>query len=217
VAPGPASGECTSLQVGPKLDRRLARRLCALADIITVSPPSVTSTAMPVPVANWPVTSALDGFTGPRAGCLGTAALILKFHLLYLLRQPRGGAILVRVVVRLTCMQEPAPKEDDSWAQAPMPETGLSVSAGAKRRTTADGGTLFMRRFAFSAHRNRRARCMTCGPGPPCQRLDHWLQRRRGGALPRGGSTLLVRRFTFLTVGRGDSPSSRFGTSGPAV
>jgi hypothetical protein len=81
VALGPASGEGTSLQVAPKLDRRLARRFRALADIITVSPPSVMSTAMPVPAANWPVTSALDGFTGPRAGCLGTAALILKFHL----------------------------------------------------------------------------------------------------------------------------------------
>jgi hypothetical protein len=95
VAPGPTLGEGTSLQVGPKLDRRLVRRFRVLADIITFSPPSVTSTATPVPAANWPVTSALDGFTGPRAGCLGTAALILKFHLIYLLRQPRGGAVLV--------------------------------------------------------------------------------------------------------------------------
>jgi hypothetical protein len=124
------------------------------------------------------MTSALDGFTGPRAGCLGTAALILKFHLLCLLWQPRGGALLVRAAVRLLCTQEPALKEDDSWAQALVPETGLSVSAGAKRRTTAGGGALFTRRFAFSAHRNRRARCMTCGPGPPCQRLDRWLQQR---------------------------------------
>ena len=29
------------------------------------------------------------------------------------------------------------------------------------------------RRCNFSAPRNRRAGCMTCGPGPPCQRLDH--------------------------------------------
>jgi hypothetical protein len=88
VALGPALGEGTSLQVGPKLDQRLARCFRALADIINVSPTSVTSTATPVPVANWPVTSALDGFIGPRAGCFGTAALILKFHLLCLLRQP---------------------------------------------------------------------------------------------------------------------------------
>jgi hypothetical protein len=131
VAPGPALGEGTSLQVGPKLDRRLARRFRALADIITVSPPSVTSTAMPVPAANWPVNSALDGFTRPRAECLGTAALILKFHLHCLLRQPRGGAALARAAVRLICTQGPTPKEDDSWAQAPVLETGLSVSAGA--------------------------------------------------------------------------------------
>jgi hypothetical protein len=120
------------------------------------------------------------------------------------------------------------PKEDDSWAQAPVPETGLLVSAGAKRCTTTGGDAFFTRRFAFSAHRNPCARCMTCGPGPPCQRLDRWLQRRRGGALARGGSTLLVRWFAFLTVGRSedegahyrgavacslcvDSPSSRFG------
>jgi hypothetical protein len=45
---------------------------------------------------------------------------------------------------------------------------------------------------------------MTCGPGPPCQGLDRWLRRRRGGALSRGGSTLLVWRFAFLTVGRGE-------------
>jgi hypothetical protein len=156
VAPGPASGEGTSLQVGLKLDRRLACCFRALADIITVSLPSVTSTATPVPAANWPVTSALDGFTGPRAGCLGTAALILKFHLIYLLREPRGGAILVRAAVRLLCTQEPMPKEDELWAQAPVPETGLSVSAGAKRRNTVGSGALFTRRFAFSAHRNRR-------------------------------------------------------------
>jgi hypothetical protein len=68
VAPRPALGKGTSLQVAPKLDRRLARRFRALAGIITVSPPLVTSTTMFVPAANWPVTSALDGFTGPRAG-----------------------------------------------------------------------------------------------------------------------------------------------------
>jgi hypothetical protein len=47
---------------------------------------------------------------------------------------------------------------------------------GVKRRTTAGGGVLFTCRFAFSAHKNRCARCMTCGPGPPCQRLDGWLR-----------------------------------------
>jgi hypothetical protein len=73
---------------------------------------------------------------------------------------------LARAAVRLLCTQESTPKEDDSWAQAPVPETELSVSAGAKRRTTAGGGALFTRRFAFSTHRNRCARCMICGPRP---------------------------------------------------
>jgi hypothetical protein len=180
------------------------------------------------------VTFVLDGFAGPCAGCLDTAALVLKIRLLSLLRRPRGGAILARAVVRLLCTQEPVPKEDDSWAQAPVPEIGPSISAGAKRRTTVGGGALFTCRFTFSTHRNRRARCKTCGPRPPCQRLDRWLRRRRGGALPRGGSMLLVRRFAFMIVGRGEdegahyrgavacslcgsSPSSHSKTSGPAV
>jgi hypothetical protein len=45
VAPGPTLRKDTGLQVGPKLDWRLARRYYALADVITASPPSVTPTA----------------------------------------------------------------------------------------------------------------------------------------------------------------------------
>jgi hypothetical protein len=52
VAPGPTLGEDTSLQVGPKLGWRLACRFCALADVITASPPSVTPTAMSVPATD---------------------------------------------------------------------------------------------------------------------------------------------------------------------
>jgi hypothetical protein len=52
VGPGPASGEETSLQVGLKLDCRLARCFRALVVIITVSPPLVTPTATPVPAAD---------------------------------------------------------------------------------------------------------------------------------------------------------------------
>jgi hypothetical protein len=62
-------------------------------------------------------------------GCLNTAALVLKIHLLCLLWRPRGGAILARAAVRLLCTQEPAPKEDDSWDRAPVSETGLLVLA----------------------------------------------------------------------------------------
>jgi hypothetical protein len=52
VASGPTSGEDTSLQVGPKLDWRLARRFRALADVLTASPPSVTLTATSAPAAD---------------------------------------------------------------------------------------------------------------------------------------------------------------------
>jgi hypothetical protein len=61
--------------------------------------------------------------------------------------------------------------EDDSWARAPVPDTGLLISAEAKRRTAADGGVLLTRRFAFSAHGDRHPRSMTHGPGLPRQRL----------------------------------------------
>jgi hypothetical protein len=102
------------------------------------------------------------------------------------------------------------PRRMTRGSRPPVPETGLLVSAGAKRRTTAGSDAFFTRRFAFSTHRNRCARCMTCGPGPPCQRLDRWLQQRRGGALPRGGSTLLGWRFAFLTVGRSEDEGAHY-------
>jgi hypothetical protein len=118
VAPGPTSGEDTSLQVGPKPGWRLVRRFRALADVITASPPSITPTATFVPA---PPTH--DGFAGPCAGCFDTVALVLKIHLLCPLRRPRGGAVLARAAVQLLCTQEPVPKEDDSWARAPTSET----------------------------------------------------------------------------------------------
>ena len=54
--------------------------------------------------------------------------------------------------VRLLCTRRPTPKEYDSWARAPVSETGPLPSAEVKRRTTAGGGVLLTRRFAFSAH-----------------------------------------------------------------
>jgi hypothetical protein len=86
--------------------------------------------------------------------------------------------VLARAAVRLLCTQEPAPKEDDSWARALVPRTGLSVLVEVKRRTTVGGGAPFTRRFTFFVLRNRHARCVTCGPGPPRWRLGHWSRRR---------------------------------------
>jgi hypothetical protein len=76
VAPGPTSGEDTSLRVEPKLDWRLMRRFRTLADVITASPPSVTPTATSVPAADLPVAPTRDGFAGPRARRLDTAASV---------------------------------------------------------------------------------------------------------------------------------------------
>jgi hypothetical protein len=70
VAPGPASGEDASLQVGPEFDWRSAHCSCAPVDAVTVGPPMVTPTATPVSAADWPVTSVLNVFVGPCAGCL---------------------------------------------------------------------------------------------------------------------------------------------------
>jgi hypothetical protein len=80
VAPGPTSGEDTSLQVGPMFDWRLACCFCAPVGVITAGPPLVTPTAMPVPAADWPVTSALNGFVGPCAGCLKMLHWFWKFN-----------------------------------------------------------------------------------------------------------------------------------------
>jgi hypothetical protein len=48
--------------------------------------------------------------------------------------------------------------EDDSWAWAPVPETGLLVSAEVKRRTTTSGSMLFTQRtgLLLSAETKRR-------------------------------------------------------------
>jgi hypothetical protein len=68
-------------------------------------------------------------------------------------------------------------------------EAGSLFSAEMKRRTTAGGGVLLTRRFAFSAHGGRRPRSMTRGPRPPCQRLGHpGAHRARSLAVSRGVS-----------------------------
>jgi hypothetical protein len=100
------------------------------------------------------VTSSLDAFTGPRAGCLDIAALVLKIFLSSAVAPRRHSTSLScgltsrrwwrapHAAVRLLCTQEPVPKEDDLRARAPVSETGLLVSAEAKRRTTTGGGIL---------------------------------------------------------------------------
>jgi hypothetical protein len=52
VAPGPTSGEGASLQVGPKLDWRLARRFRVFVDVISANSSLVTPFAMSVPAAD---------------------------------------------------------------------------------------------------------------------------------------------------------------------
>jgi hypothetical protein len=52
VAPWPTSWEDTSLEVGPKLDWRLACCFYAFADVITTNPPSIMPTAMSVTMAD---------------------------------------------------------------------------------------------------------------------------------------------------------------------
>jgi hypothetical protein len=99
--------------------------------------------------------------------------------------------VLARAAVRLLYTQEPAPREDDSWAQAPVSKTGLLVSAEVKRRTTMGGGLLLSRWFTFFALGDRRPRSMTRGPGPPVSEAGPLLSvemKRRGARSLRGGS-----------------------------
>jgi hypothetical protein len=91
--------------------------------------------------------------------------------------------------VRILRTRRPTPKEYGSWAWAPVLEAGPLRSAEMKRRTTAGGGVLLARRFAFSAHGGRRPRSMTRGLGAPCERLGHpGACRARSLAASRGVS-----------------------------
>ena len=78
MAPGPASGEDVSLQVGPEYDWRLDRSSCAPVAAITVGPPMAMPTDAPIPTADWPVTIVLNVTVGPCAGVPRVAALVLK-------------------------------------------------------------------------------------------------------------------------------------------
>jgi hypothetical protein len=44
----------------------------------------------------------------------------------------------------------------------------------------------------------------------PMPEVGPLVAARRGGALPRGGSTLLVQRFAFLIVGHGEDEGAHY-------
>jgi hypothetical protein len=78
VALGPALGEDASLQVGPESDWRLDRCSCVPVAAITAGLPMAMPTAAPIPMADWPVTIALNVTVGPCVGVPRVAALVLK-------------------------------------------------------------------------------------------------------------------------------------------
>jgi hypothetical protein len=148
VAPGPASGEDASLQVGPESDWRLDRCSCTPVDAITVGPLMVMPTTTPIPTADWPVTIVLNVTIGPCTGVPRVDALVLK----------------------------------NLPFQTP-------VTASRRRGIGASGGAVFF------APDNRRAGCMTCGPGPPCwtagcSEAEGAHSRRTVVRFLRGGSPL---------------------------
>jgi hypothetical protein len=90
-----------------------------------------------------------------------------------------------REAVRLLRTCRSTPKEDDSWARAPVSEAGPLFSVEMERC----GSSFLAWRFAFFAHGDRCPRSMTRGPRPPCQRLGHLGARRaRFYAASRGVS-----------------------------
>jgi hypothetical protein len=78
VAPGPASEEDMSLQVGPESDWWLACCSCAPVGAITAGPPMAMPTATPIPMAYWPVTFILKCHCWAMHGVPQVAALVLK-------------------------------------------------------------------------------------------------------------------------------------------
>jgi hypothetical protein len=103
--------------------------------------------------------------------------------------------------------------EDDSWAQAPVSETGPLLLAKMKRCITADGGVLLTRRFAFSAHGGRRprdswARAPVSEAGPL---LSVEMKRR----ITADGDVLLTRRFAFSAHGGRRQRSMTHGPGPP--
>jgi hypothetical protein len=78
VAPGPASGEDASLQVGPESDWRLDRCSRAPVAVITAGLPMALPSAAPIPTADWPVTIVHNGTVGPCVGLPRVAALVLR-------------------------------------------------------------------------------------------------------------------------------------------
>jgi hypothetical protein len=62
----------------------------------------------------------------------------------------RGRRLALPVAISLLRTRRPMPKEDDSWAWAPVSEAGPLLSTEMKRR----GGSLLAWRFAFFTHRD---------------------------------------------------------------
>jgi hypothetical protein len=60
------------------------------------------------------------------------------------------------------------------------------------------GGSLLVRRFAFFALGDRHTSCMTCGSGPPCQRLGRLGARCTSDGISWGasGRVFLEKGFT---------------------
>jgi hypothetical protein len=71
------------------------------------------------------------------------------------------------------------------------------------------------RRFAFFAPRNRHARCMTCGPGPPCQRLGHLFSPEMKRRTTTGGGSPHAWRFTSFALGDQHTSCMSCGTGSP--
>jgi hypothetical protein len=102
------------------------------------------------------------------------------------------------------------------WLVGPGPvsETRPLLPMEMERRTTAGGGLLIAWRFAFSVLGDSHTSCMTCGPGPPCQRLGRFGARRarwaRAGESPlkRDSPRVQQLRFRILSSCCALSPSS---------
>jgi hypothetical protein len=184
VAPGPASGEDVSLQVGPESDWWLDCCFRAPAAAITVVPPMTTPTSVPIPTADWPVTVVLNGTVWPCAGCLESLHCFWKIYLFRICDSPEKTKHWRRRRCGFFAHGNRRRLHDVwAWALSWTASRGRaegSLSRGAFARFSRGGSPLWP-----LVTTKMKGRLIVGRLHAPCATIrlpDRWLPRKRRGA-----------------------------------